>query len=114
MSSKAKKRGYQVEIQIRDKHHEQGIPCERVPLSGSMGGKYTGDLVIPNVEVPEFVIECKARRNGEGFKVLEDWMEGKDLLFIKRNNKDPMVVMPLSIYFELMRAYYGDKSEPTT
>lgn len=111
VSSKSKRRGYQVEVLLRDKHLEAGIPCERVPLSGSMGGKYTGDLCIPSVEHPIFVVECKARRNGEGFKVLEEWMEGKDILFIKRNNRDPMVVLPWEIYLKLMRAYCGDRTD---
>lgn len=107
MSSKAKQRGYQVEIWLRDKHLENGIPCERVPLSGLMGGKYTGDLCIPNIENKEFVCESKARRNGEGFAVLEGWMEGKDILFVKRNNRDPLVVLPFKIYLAIMRKYYG-------
>lgn len=105
--NKPKDRGRFVENWIRDRHLDNGISCERVPLSGSMGGKYTGDLVIPNIEHPEFVCESKARRNGEGFAVLEKWMGNKDILFIKRNNKDPMVVLPFKLYLSLMRAYYG-------
>src|SRR3990172_9703721 len=105
MSAKAKLRGYQHEISVRDKHIEAGIPCERVPLSGRMGGKYQGDLCIPSIEHREFILECKARRNGSGFKMIEDWIEGKDLLFIRRNNQEDLVVMPLNIYFKLMGAH---------
>ena len=107
MSSKSKIRGYQVEVWLRDKHLESGIPCERVPLSGLMGGKYSGDLCIPNIEHREFVCESKARKNGTGFAVLEKWMEGKDILFVKRNNKDPLVVLPFQLYLKIMRKYYG-------
>jgi hypothetical protein len=107
MSHPNKKRGYNVEIWLRDKHLEHGIPCERVPLSGSMGGKYSGDLCIPSVEHPKYICESKARKNGEGFTTIEKWMENKDLLFIKRNRKDPMVVMSFEVYLELIKAYYG-------
>jgi hypothetical protein len=110
MSSKSKRRGYAVEVQIRDKHISAGIPCERVPLSGSMGGKYAGDLAIPSVDSREFILECKARRNGSGFKVLEEWKKGKDILLIKRNNQDPMVVLDFDLYIKLMQVYYGTKT----
>ena len=105
MSAKAKIRGYNHEISVRDKHIVAGIPCERVPLSGSMGGKYAGDLCVPSVERREFILECKARRNGSGFKMIEDWIEGKDILFMRRNNQEDLVVMPLSVYTKLMYAY---------
>lgn len=107
MSAKSKIRGYNHEISIRDKHTEQGIGCERVPLSGSMGGKYTGDLCVPSIEHKEFILECKARKNGSGFKTIEGWMEDADILFMRRNNQEDLVVMPLSIYFKLMREYYA-------
>jgi len=106
MSSKSKRRGYAVEVWLRDKHTEYGIPCERVPLSGSMGGKYCGDLAIPNVDSREFTIESKARRNGAGFAVIEKWMKNKDILILKRNNQDPLVILPFELYLKLMGKYY--------
>lgn len=106
MSHPNKKRGYNVEIQIRDKHIAAGIPCERVPLSGSMGGKYKGDLNIPSVSHPAFIAECKARRNGSGFAVIEKWLGDKDILFTKRNNQEPLVVMRFDVYLELMKYFY--------
>ena len=105
MSAKSKIRGYNHEISVRDKHTEAGIPCERVPLSGSMGGKYQGDLCIPSIEHREFILECKARRNGSGFKMIEQWIEDKDLLFMRRNNQEDLVVMPMNIYIKLMQNY---------
>jgi hypothetical protein len=105
--NKPKDRGRFVENWIRDKHIENGIACERVPLSGSIGGAYDGDLAIPSIANKEFTCESKARRNGEGFKVLEDWMKGKDILFIKRNHRDPLVVLPFSLYLRFLRKYYG-------
>ena len=108
MSAKSKIRGYNHEISVRDKHIAAGISCERVPLSGSMGGKYAGDLCVPSVEHREFILECKARRNGSGFKMIEQWMEGKDILFMRRNHQEDLVVVPMNIYLRLMQAYYAD------
>lgn len=108
MSSKAHCRGYNHEISVRDKHIAAGIPCERVPLSGSMGGKYAGDLCVPSVERREFILECKARRNGSGFKMIEQWIEGKDILFMRRNHQEDLVVMPMDAYLTLMKSYYSD------
>jgi hypothetical protein len=70
-----------------------------------MGGKYQGDLCVPSIERREFILECKARKNGSGFKMIEDWIEGKDFLFMRRNNKEDLVVMPLHLYLKLMRSY---------
>lgn len=105
MSAKSKIRGYNVEIWLRNKHMENGISCERVPLSGSMGGKYSGDLAIPSVEAAVFRCESKARKNGSGFTVIEKWMGEKDILFLKRHRQDPLVVIPFDIYLRLMGAY---------
>ena len=56
MSAKAKRRGYAHEISVRDAHLKNGVSIERVPLSGSMGGKYTGDLCVPSIERKEFIL----------------------------------------------------------
>lgn len=112
MSSKSKRRGYAVEKLLERKHRDAGIPCERVPLSGSIGGAYAGDLAIPSVSGREFTIESKARKTGTGFKVLEGWMEDKDILMIKRNNQEPMVVMSWEIYEKLMKRYYESGTAP--
>lgn len=109
MSSPSKVRGYQVEKWLERKHKENGIDCERVPLSGSMGGKYSGDLAIPNVERRAFVCESKARRDGTGFKVIEGWLEEKDILFIKRNNQNPMIVLSWETYLKLMKVYMDNE-----
>ncbi|PNE10413.1 MAG: hypothetical protein CR217_14430 [Beijerinckiaceae bacterium] len=42
---------------------DAGFGAERVPLSGSAGGSYCGDLTIPLLG-NDLTIECKARGNG--------------------------------------------------
>ena len=107
MSSKSKKRGYAVEKWLEKMHNDNGILCERVPLSGSIGGKYSGDLCIPSVANAEFRAESKARKGGAGFQTLERWMGSNDILFLKRNHQAPLVVLNMELYLKLMGAYYG-------
>lgn len=99
-----------MEIWLRDQHVEMGVPCERVPLSGSMGGKYSADLAIPNVEHSEFRCESKARRNGAGFAVIEKWLGKNDILFLKRNHQPPLVVLPFEVYKKFIKAYHDRQS----
>lgn len=106
MSHKSKKKGYATEIQIRDKLIRNGILCERVPLSGSMGGKYAGDLAIPSVAEAEFRAEVKARKTGEGFSLLERWLGDKDILFLRRDRQEPIVVLSWSTFLKLMGEHY--------
>ena len=72
---------------------EAGIPAERVPLSGAAGGSYTGDVIVGK----KWKAEVKARKSGDGFKTLEGWLGSNDLLVLKRNNAEPMVLLPWSM-----------------
>ena len=38
--------------------------------------------------------EVKARRNGAGFATLEKWLGEFDALFLRRDNAEPIVVLP--------------------
>ena len=77
-----------------------GVAAERVPLSGAAGGSYVGDIsfeVTPgsNEQKPQsMVAEVKARKSGDGFKTLERWLGSNDMLFLKRNRAEPLIVMP--------------------
>lgn len=107
MSSKAHVKGYQQEIYVRDKLIQRGIAAERVPLSGLMGGIYDGDLCIPTVAAPDFKCEVKSRKSGAGFTVLEKWMQDKDIMFLKRDRQEPMVVLSWEVFIKLMKKNYG-------
>ena len=50
--------------------------------------------------------EVKARAGGGGFKTLERWLGDNDLLFLRRDRSTPLVVMPWSLYEQLMREVY--------
>lgn len=93
-------KGSRVEREIVHLHKDNNIDAKRVPLSGAVEG-YKGDIIIslPNKEL---VAEVKARKNGNGFTTIEKWLGDNDILFLKRNNVKPLVVLPFNIYVELI------------
>ena len=99
MGKSQRDKGARVERELVNDLKGRGIVAERVSLSGGAGGSYTGDIIIDK----SVKVEVKARKNGEGFAVIEQWLGDNDLLFLKRNNRPPMVVMEWEMFTKLMR-----------
>jgi Holliday junction resolvase len=76
----------------------QGFAAERVPLSGSAGGRYAGDLSVPVLGVDRRV-EVKVR--GNGFRRLYDWLGNHDFLIVKADRLEPLVVLRLKFASEI-------------
>jgi hypothetical protein len=72
----------------------QSFAAEPVPLSGSGGGSYLGDLTMPVIGIDR-VIEVKCRANG--FKQLYDWLIDRDILIVRADRSEPLVVLPLKL-----------------
>lgn len=97
--SREKAKGRRLENEVADCLTAAGIPAERVPLSGSLGGKYKADVVIGTPQAPEAHIECKYRENLS--MQLWDWLEGVDYLALRRNRKPALIVMPMERFTQL-------------
>ena len=67
-----------------------GIAAVRVPLSGAVSGRFGGDIVLPLLS-RELCIEVKART--EGNCELLCWLSERDLLIVKANRQEPLVVV---------------------
>ncbi|MEM5854357.1 MAG: hypothetical protein QW228_08385 [Candidatus Aenigmatarchaeota archaeon] len=91
------RKGKRVEYQIRDLLRKLG-PCERVPCSGNARA-FKGDLVL-FLKDRELHIEVKAR--AQGFKQFYAWLEKVDLLIVKADRKDPLIVLPFKLFEELL------------
>jgi Holliday junction resolvase len=76
----------------------QGFAAERVPLSGSAGGSYLGDLTVPIIGMRR-VVEVKAR--AKGFRQLYDWLVERDILIVRADRSEPLVVLPLKLAAEI-------------
>jgi Holliday junction resolvase len=77
---------------------ERGLAAERVPLSGSVRGRFGGDISVPLLGVDRRV-EVKVR--GNGFARLYDWLEGNDFLIVRADRQEPLVVIPLKLAAEI-------------
>jgi hypothetical protein len=97
----AKQKGSREERHLVKLFQAAGFACERIPLSGAAGGKYSGDLSIPLLGLDR-TVEVKVRENG--FVRLYDWLDGRDLLILRADRKEPLVVLRLSAAIEIARA----------
>jgi Holliday junction resolvase len=77
--------------------HERSLAAERIPLSGSAGGSFCGDITIP-LPGRDLIREVKCRRNG--FSQLYAWLHERDALIVKPDRNEPLVVLRLSLATE--------------
>ena len=80
---------------------DHGFAAERIPLSGSAGGRFAGDLSVPLLGVDRCV-EVKVR--GNGFRELYSWLDGRDFLIVRADRLEPLVVIPLRLATEIAAA----------
>lgn len=91
-------KGNRLERAIVKLLQDAGLGAERVPLSGSAGGSYAGDLTVP-ILGRDLVVEAKAR--AKGFARLYSWLEGHDGLVIRADRRDALVVLRLRLAAEI-------------
>jgi Holliday junction resolvase len=75
-----------------------GFNAERVPLSGSAGGSYPGDLTLRILDATR-VVEVKAR--AKGFRQLYAWLVDRDILIVRADRSEPLVILPLKLAAEI-------------
>jgi hypothetical protein len=90
-----------------------GLKAKRVPLSGALGGEYTGDLWVDALVGRRLVAEVKYRDASNfpsPFKVLDN----RDLALYKRRRGHPQTLVILSgeLFAELMENH-NDKTTTT-
>jgi hypothetical protein len=93
------------EREIVERHEAIGIHAERYPLSGASRFRGSGhdlDIYALSRDAAPLVAEVKARKHGSGFTQLEKWLGEYDALFLRRNNADPMVVLPWRTWAALL------------
>lgn len=100
----SKRKGDNFEREVKEFHRQLGVPCERTYLASQAGRNDPGDLKIGE----QIRGECKARKSGSGFAVLERWMGDNDILFLRRDRKEMLVCMNADLYGTMMRLWKGD------
>jgi Holliday junction resolvase len=100
-----RRKGDRCEREIVALHLALGIHSERVPHSGAM--RYRGhgadvDVYALGREECPLVSECKSRKAGGGFVQLERWLGENDLLFLRRDHAEPLVLLPWRVWARLL------------
>jgi hypothetical protein len=107
MASKARAKGNYHENYFVKLFKEWAIKVKKQPLSGSLGGEYSGDIKL-ELKGKELVGEVKYRDVSNfpsPFKVLE----GRDIAFYKRRRGTPqtLVIMSGEMFEQLMENQDG-------
>jgi Holliday junction resolvase len=100
-----RRKGDRIERELVERHRSIGIHAERYPLSGASrfrGGGHDVDVYLWGRDVAPAVAEVKGRENGAGFTTLERWLGKYDALFLRRNNADPLIVLPWRVWARLL------------
>jgi Holliday junction resolvase len=100
------RKGTRVERELVQLLCELGLPCARVALSGAIGGAHSGDVDL-ELRGRTAKIQVKARRQ---FRTLHRWLNGAELLLLKGDRCDPLVVMPIQLFAELATAAQRGRS----
>ena len=106
MSRLSYEKGQRIEREIIARHAEIDVHCERVPLSGATGykGGVDVDVYMFGRDAAPMISEVKSRADGAGFRLLERWMGDAEMLFLRRDRAEPIVVLPWSTYTGLVDA----------
>jgi hypothetical protein len=57
----------------------------RVPLSGAVGGRFGGEVVLP---VKDRDLRCEVKCRGDGFRQIYDWLACHDVLIAKADRRE--------------------------
>ncbi len=98
---RSRDKGARAERGIVNALKASGIAAVRVPLSGAVGGRFAGDIVLPLLG-RDLCVEVKAR--ADGFRELYCGLAGRDALIIKADRREPLVVVRLSLAAEIVKA----------
>jgi hypothetical protein len=115
MGKMQRQKGARVEREFVLLHREMGFPCERVPHSGAIKGKLTdmqGEDIKIEINGVTVTAEVKARK--EGWKTLYQQIDRTDILFLKANNKLPLVVLHWGTWKWLLKEIACAERKPGT
>jgi Holliday junction resolvase len=97
---RSRSKGARTERSIVRALQANGIAAVRVPLSGAAGGRFAGDIVLPLMG-RDLCVEVKAR--AEGFRELYSWLAERDVLVLKADRQEALVVVRLSLAAEIAK-----------
>ena len=102
MSARERRKGADRQRGICNKLREKGVEADNVGVAYAPG--HDIDLFPFGREAGALVAECKARKGGEGFVQIERWLGDNDILFLWRDRRDPLAVLPWDVLIRLFKA----------
>lgn len=106
MGKFSRDKGARIERAIISAMQENGFAAERVPLSGAAHGRFGGDISFP-LAGRDLRVEVKGRKTG--FRQLYHWIEGADVLMVRADRMETLVVLRLPLAMEVARRAEGTK-----
>ena len=97
---RSRSKGARTERGIVNALKASGIAAVRVPLSGAVGGRFAGDIVLPFLG-RDLCVEVKAR--ADGFRELYSWLNQRDVLIVKADRQEPLVIVRLPLAAEIAK-----------
>jgi Holliday junction resolvase len=96
----SKRKGDGFELEVVHFLQAAGIAAEKIPLSGAVGGSFSGDIAVP-VRGVDRKLECK--RRARAFGTLYKFMGNNFALVLRDNHTEPLVLMRLADFVDLAR-----------
>jgi hypothetical protein len=93
-------KGNRLERALVHQLQAHGFDVARVPLSGTAGGRFSGDLSVPLLG-RDLCVEVKAR--AAGFRELYSWLTDRDVLIVKADRRESLVVLRLSLAAQIAK-----------
>ena len=100
-SRRSKAKGREGENEIASLLSKSGIPAERVPLSGSLKGKYRGDVWLSDTGD-----RAEVKRRKKAIQLIETWLKQADnsgcsIIFFREDRGNWKVIMNLETFLEI-------------
>ena len=110
MANKNKSKGSYHERKIVEWLQAIGVKAKRQPLSGSLGGEYSGDIKL-EIAGLELVGEVKYR-DTSGFPSPFTVLDNRDMAFYKRRRGTPQTIVILDgeVFQKIMENINGDRN----
>jgi Holliday junction resolvase len=107
MGKASRDKGLRNERQLVNDLKAAGFDASRVPLSGALGGKDVGDVIVSGMR-----FEAKVRSGS--FSLLYRWLSKVDGLFLKSDRQEQLVVMRMRTFKQLLQNANGVHENGTT
>jgi hypothetical protein len=101
-----RRKGSGIEREVVELHRALDIHAERYPLSGASRFRGSGhdiDIYVNGRHEAPLLAEVKARKKGAGFTQLEKWLGDYDVLFLRRDRSDVLVLLPWWVWADLIQ-----------